>query len=235
MNAPPHLAPGDIHLWLLDLSPDEETVSSLLAQLSRDERERAARLVLPKIRQQFVTARGRLRQILASYLSALPEELLFSYGKHGKPSLTPPHDTPFHFNLSHSGDLALLAVNLNRPIGVDIELAKPERPFLKLAERFFSPAERDAMRGLHPDQVQDAFYACWTRKEAYLKAVGTGLATPLDAFDVTMAPGELPALIRHRIDPEEAGRWTLLEIPVPDGYRAAVATGWDSPRLSLYR
>jgi 4'-phosphopantetheinyl transferase len=234
MNGAPPLNPGDIHVWIVDLSLDEERISSLFTQLSSDEQDRAARLLLPKGRQQFIAARGQLRQILASYLSTPPRELLFTYGAHGKPSLQPPHDTPVQFNLSHSGNLALLAVNLDRPIGVDIELAKPGRPFLKLSERFFSLIERNAIRRLDPDQIQDGFYACWTRKEAYLKAIGTGLATPLNAFDVTLAPGDPPALTGQRIDPKEPSRWHLFEVPVPPGYRAAVATGWETPSLSIY-
>lgn len=235
MNAPPPLSPGDIHIWIMDLSLERDCASSLFAQLSRDEQDRAERLLLPKVRRQFIVARGRLRQILGSYLSVPPEELLFSYGAHGKPSLTPPHTTPIQFNLSHSGELALLAVNMGHPIGVDIEWAKPDRPFLKLSERFFSPAERDTLGRLDPDQIMDGFYACWTRKEAYLKAIGTGLATPLNTFDVTLAPGDPPALIGQRIDPKEPSRWSLFEVPVPTGYRAAVATGWETPLLSIYR
>lgn len=236
MNITPQApTPGDIHLWLLDLSLDGDQLASLRDQLSNEEQKRADRLLLPAVRRQFIIARGMMRRILAAYLSAHPRKLAFSYGPHGKPSLSPPHDNRFQFNLSHSGDLAILAVNLELPIGVDIERTKPERDFLKLAERFFSAVERSKLRHLPQDHVMDAFYACWTRKEAYLKAIGTGLATPLHAFDVTLAPGDLPALAGHRISPDEPERWRLLEISVPDGYRAAVATGWDSPRLTMYR
>lgn len=225
--------PGEVHLWLIRLNLSQAQSSLLLGCLTADEHERANRLLLPRIREHFIAARGQLRQILAAYLSHAPTEISFSYGPHGKPELQNPKETPLCFNLSHSGEFGLLAINDSYPIGVDIERLHPGRPFLKLSERFFSLKERTELRELPEKDREWAFYACWTRKEAYLKAIGTGLATPLHSFDITLTPGELPALLAHRNDPSEPGRWHIAEVPVPAGYRGAVATQWQQAIIEV--
>ncbi len=226
-------APGEIHLWLMQLNlPPAHTVE-LRGCLTDDELRRADRLLLPRIREHFLAARGQLRQILAGYLCCAPSEISFSYGPHGKPELLTQNETQLRFNLSHSGEYGLLAINDSNPIGVDIERIHSGRPLLKLSERFFSLRERTALRKLPEKDREWAFYACWTRKEAYLKAIGTGLVTPLDSFDITMTPGEPPALLAHRNDPSAPGRWKIAEVPVPAGYRGAVATEWQKAILNI--
>lgn len=233
ISPPPALLPEELHVWLMELSLDEERIGRLSRVLNKHEMERADRFIPPRARQHFIAARGQLRTIIASYLSVEPHELDFSYGPHGKPDLSYPEKTTIRFNLSHSGELGLLAINLHHSIGTDIEQQKANRDFLKLSERFFSIRERTDLKNVLPAMQREAFYACWTRKEAYLKAIGTGLATPLDSFDVTLVPDNPPELIGHRIDPAEPRRWKLLEIPVPYGYRAAVATRWENPSLTI--
>lgn len=224
---------GEIHLWLVDLEPEANEMAELVASLSDDERARAERIRIPGNRNHFIVARGVLRKILGASLSSPPDQLGFVYGVHGKPELRDAGSTGVHFNLSHSSRLALLAINRIYQIGVDIERARPERPLLKIAERFFSAREMQELRTLPVKSLQDGFYSCWTRKEAYLKAIGTGLATPLNAFDVTLRPGDPPALAGQRLDPAETCRWRILDIEVPVGYRAAVATRWESPRIVM--
>lgn len=231
-----HLMGTDsVHIWLVSLELADACIAALQENLSPDEQSRCSRLVIPKVRDRFIAARGQLREILASYLSCAPTEIAFSYGEHGKPLLSPSRQTPLQFNLSHSGEYALVAVTMHAAIGIDIELLRSGRPLLKLAERFFSARESAELRSL-PEQLQeDAFYTCWTRKEAYLKAIGTGLATPLNAFDVTLLPGVPPALETHRLAPEETGRWQLVDIAVPSGYRGALAACRDAKTLLVRR
>jgi 4'-phosphopantetheinyl transferase len=225
--------PGEIHLWLIDLDESAGCTESFRPYLSDDERERADRLRIRKMQDHFIVARGFLRKILGESLAISPEHLQFGYGPHGKPELLNTGLPDINFNLSHSSSLALLAINRTFPIGVDIETARPGRPFMRLAERFFSEREIGELHSLEEALVLEGFYSCWTRKEAYLKAIGTGLATPLNAFDVSLKPGDQPALIGQRLDPAETGQWQILEVQVPEGYRAAVATRWLSPRLII--
>jgi 4'-phosphopantetheinyl transferase len=225
--------PGEVHLWLIDLDNGSDCIEIFRSYLSDDERKRAARIRIRKVQDHFVVARGFLRKILGESLSTPPENLDFVYGPHGKPELQNTGSVNIHFNLSHSSSLALLAINRQHPIGVDIEVARQGRPFMRLAERFFSVREIGDLHDLDEASILDGFYACWTRKEAYLKAIGTGLATPLNAFDVTLKPGDQPALVGQRLDPLETSRWEIREVQVPAGYRAAVATRWQSPRLII--
>lgn len=216
------------HVWLVALNLAADRIAALRENLSPDEQSRCSRFVIPKVRDHFVAARGQLREILASYLSCAPTEIAFRYGQHGKPLLSHSPQPSLQFNLSHSGEYALVAVTMHEAIGIDIERLRSGRPLLKLAERFFSARESAELRSL-PEQLQeDAFYACWTRKEAYLKAIGTGLATPLNAFDVTLLPGVLPALSANRLAPDEPGRWQLVDVAVPIGYRGAIAASRTS-------
>lgn len=221
--------PEELHLWIIQLDAPPGVVEDLAQSLADDERERVGRLRIQKVRDHFIVARGVLRKILGGYISIPPDEIRFAYGPHGKPELNHRNFTDLCFNLSHSGEQGLLAVNRSCPIGVDIERMKGDRSFLKLAERFFSTREYDELSALPAELIMEGFYACWTRKEAYLKAIGTGLATPLNAFDVTLKPGDPPALTGQRLDPAEPDRWVLRDLEVPAGYRAAVATGWKSP------
>jgi 4'-phosphopantetheinyl transferase len=227
------LPQGTVHLWLFSLTVSPERIEILHDHLSVEERSRADRMRIAACRDRFVAARGQLREVLAAYLTSPPDSLVFTYGPHGKPSLDGDAEEKLCFNLSHSGDLALLAINRECQIGVDIERAKPGRPFQRLSERFFSGEESRTLCSLPPEEQESSFYACWTRKEAYLKAIGTGLATPLNAFTVSLLPGEPPALLSQALDPSETGRWNIAEIPVPGGYRAALATLWEEPAVVI--
>ncbi|MBI5657071.1 MAG: 4'-phosphopantetheinyl transferase superfamily protein [Geobacter sp.] len=223
------------HVWLMSLDLAADRITALRENLSPDEQSRCSRFVIQKVRDRFIAARGQLREILASYLSCAPAEIAFRYGEHGKPLLNASPQPPLQFNLSHSGEHALVAVTMHAAIGIDIEQLRSGRPLLKLAERFFSARESAELRSL-PEQLQeDAFYACWTRKEAYLKAIGTGLATPLNAFDVTLLPGMPPALAAQRLAPEETVRWQLVDIAVPGGYRGALAACREMKTLLVRR
>jgi 4'-phosphopantetheinyl transferase len=204
------------------------------ALLSADERVRAGKFFRDRDGARFVAARAGLRQVLAACLGAEPGALRFVYSAVGKPSLAPEFqpDPPLDFNLSHSHDLALVAVTRGASLGVDVEheaRALPDLP--AMARRFFSPHEAAAMLGLPAEQQPGAFMRCWTRKEAYLKARGDGIAGGLSRFDVSVAPGEPPALLRTADDPDEARHWTLFDVAPAPGYTAAVAVRHMKARL----
>ena len=220
----PALAPGEIHIWHIDLAQPEAAVAALRVFLPREELERAARFHFAVHRDRFVVAHAALRSILGSYLNAAPESLKFIAGSHGKPDLEPQSNPlGLTFNLSHSGDRGMVGVALQDQLGVDIEQIRADFAGCEIAERFFSPREVVALRAVPSDLQVDAFFECWTRKEAFIKACGQGLSFGLDNFDVAFGPGEVPALLHVKPDPREASRWKLYNIaPAPEGYKAAL-------------
>jgi len=157
-------------------------------------------------------------------LSVEPTQLRFSYGPHGMPNLADEfRKSGLRFSLSQSEDLALLGVTSYRRIGIDIELLRPDFAYKEIAERFFSRQEIVKLLSLPAELRTQAFFNCWTRKEAYIKAGGEGLSLPLDQFEVSFTPEEEPALLSTCPDPTEANRWSLLELHPGDAYAAALA------------
>ncbi len=223
----PALPRGEVHVWRAVLDTSERHRKGLLATLSPDERARADRFHFERDRVHFITGRGWLRAILARYLETAPAALRFHYGPHGKPRLAGAFSDRLRFNVSHSHGLALYAVAVDRELGVDIERIEPRLEH-GIAERFFSPGEVATLRALPRHVQREAFFTCWTRKEAYVKARGKGLTLRLDQFDVSLSPGEPAALLRTAGDPDEALRWSLRELAPGPGYSAAlVAEGRD--------
>ncbi|HEU0301706.1 MAG TPA: 4'-phosphopantetheinyl transferase superfamily protein [Longimicrobium sp.] len=231
------LAPGpdEVHVWRASLRPSDPVLARLEAHLSPDERARAARFRFPRHRTAFVAGRGVQREILARYTGLPPAALAYREGSHGKPELDgPAAASGIRFNVSNSGDLALYALTFGREIGVDLELLKPMPDGMDIAKRFFSAPENEIFAAL-ADEVRDlAFFRCWTRKEAYIKAVGEGLSMPLDRFDVAFAPGEPARILRTRGNPAEAERWTMLSIEPGPGYVGALAVEGGGGRVVLY-
>ena len=174
----PTADPITIDLWVWCLTLAEAETTRLSALLSDDERTRASRFLSPKHGASYIAGRGKLREILGDYVKAGPAQLVFAYGGAGKPVLSGIDDAP-HFNLSHSGDWAALAVTPRHALGIDVEGLRPFKE--DIAGRFFSPAEVVALKAHAPDARVAAFYRCWTRKEAFVKATGDGLGFPLDA------------------------------------------------------
>jgi 4'-phosphopantetheinyl transferase len=224
------LAEREVHVWsaLLDRPPD--VVETLRRLLSRDELARAARFHFERDRSRFAVGRASLRLLLGRYLAEPPGSIRFSYSSHGKPALLPPHDT-ISFNLSHSEGLALYAVCRGHEIGIDVEQIRREPARERVPEHFFSAGEVETLRALRPQAQAEAFLSCWTRKEAFVKARGDGLTLPLDSFDVSLAPGDEPRLLRTAWDPAEAASWSLHDLsPSFPGYVASVAVrgaGWS--------
>ncbi|HEX6898204.1 MAG TPA: 4'-phosphopantetheinyl transferase superfamily protein [Thermoanaerobaculia bacterium] len=222
------LGPGEAHVWAVRLDPAPERVEQLGRSLSQDEWARANRFRFEKHRRQYVVGRGALRTLLAAYTGARPELIRFHYGPRGKPFLESPAPGGLQFNLSNSDELALVGFVLGPEIGVDVEYLKPMPDCDQISERFFSESERQVLRGIPFPAKEEAFFNCWTRKEAYLKAVGEGLAAPLDSFDVTLAPGEPPRMLTLEGDAERAARWFFHHFrPAPDYIGALAIEGGE--------
>ncbi|MCC6697660.1 MAG: 4'-phosphopantetheinyl transferase superfamily protein [Candidatus Hydrogenedentes bacterium] len=229
------LEPGAVHVWRARLDQPATVIDRYWATLSADEQERAARFHFPGGRNNYVVGRGVLRELLGRYLGMLPSAVSLTYSDHGKPALTEGCGSlPLRFNLAHSGRLALYGFTLDRLIGIDIEKNRPDFAGQRIADRFFSSREADALRALPKEQREEAFLNCWTRKEAYIKARGEGLSFPLDAFDVSLKPGEPAALLATQGDPQEASRWSMFALHVEDGYAAALAVEGQGADVSCF-
>jgi 4'-phosphopantetheinyl transferase len=230
-SQPPHradLGREELHLWLIPLDVDDADADWGAQILSAEEVSRAQRIYFERNARRFVAAHAALRSILAGYAATDPQALRFEITAHGKPLLVPSAThaiADLAFNLSHSAALALIAVARGRRVGVDIEQIRPELADSKFADRFFSAAEVRDLRALPVAEQGRAFFRCWTRKEAFVKARGDGLSLPLHSFDVTLRPDQPAALLHTRPDPDEADRWSLHAVLVDaaPGYEAAVA------------
>lgn len=216
------LEPGEVHVWRTELLQPDDVLDNFWSTLEADETDRANRFHFDKHRRAFVVGRGFLRDVLSRYLHAKPESLRFSYGAYGKPSLAGEYkNTRLRFNMSHSHNLALLAITADNQIGVDVEYMRADFASADIAQRFFSRAEVECFNALARADRVASFFRCWTRKEAFIKATGKGLSQSLDGFDVTLAPGVAAELLR--VEQEDPARWFLSDIDVGDEYAAALA------------
>lgn len=157
-----------------------------------------------------------------------PDTVRFIYGAQGKPDVG--EKTRIRFNVSHSGELAIFAFTTDCEIGVDVEVVRPLPDLEEIATRFFSREESSELFAISPADRNLAFFLCWTRKEAFIKAIGRGLAAPLDSFAVTLRPGEAARMTRLAGDMGKATEWTMHHLEPRPGYVAALAYR-DSPRL----
>ena len=208
-----------VDLWRLHLALPATDEELLQRVLSEDELTRANRFKFEGDRRRFMVARGQLRNILGRYLGTDPQKLAFSYGPRGKPHLA----APVGFNVSHSEELALVAVACQRIVGVDLEAIRVIRDFEKIAERFFSSRENAELAGMQDIERQEAFFRCWTLKEAYVKATGDGLTRPTESFDVAFSRDGPVQLLSVQGSTEEAYRWELLGFQPAPGYIGALA------------
>lgn len=227
----PSLETGTVHVWRIALSQEDDRLERFRSTLDLRELERAGRFHFDKHRRHFIVARGFLRSVVASYLGVQPRALQFEYGAYGKPALTSGH--ALRFNLSHSNEVALLAVAIDAELGVDVEHIRPDFAGEDIARRYFSRAEVDVFNTLPPEERVAAFFRCWTRKEAYIKAIGKGFSQALDAFDVTLAPGVAPALLRAEDD--EVSRWWMSDVEVGEGYAGALIVERPVAQVSFFR
>jgi 4'-phosphopantetheinyl transferase len=237
--APPEslaLAPDEIHVWRAALDLPAATLQQLWPTLSAEEQARALRFRAAEHRDRFIAARGQLRALLGRYLNLEAHELAFVYGPRGKPALRDEcGGEPLRFNLTHSHKLVLYAVTAEREVGIDVERMRPDFGGAEVAAQFFSPREVTALTALASDEQTTAFFNCWTRKEAYIKARGDGLSLAPDQFDVAFGPGDPARLLRTLHDESEAARWRMEALRPGDGYVGAVVAEAGDWRLRCWQ
>jgi 4'-phosphopantetheinyl transferase len=218
------LACNEVHVWRVSLNVTASYQQRLKSILSVDENYRAKTYRFLVDRNHFIVARGVLRIILGCYLNMKPNKLKFSYNPYEKPFLIDqPDGHELHFNVSHSHGFGLCAVTQGRELGVDLEKIRPDFINEQIPEHFFSLQEVAKLRALPISLQEKAFFRCWTRKEAYLKAKGGGLSLKLNQFEVSFAPGEPAAILNIFDNPKEKDRWSLIDIDPGPGYTGALA------------
>ncbi|HYP40294.1 MAG TPA: 4'-phosphopantetheinyl transferase superfamily protein [Chloroflexia bacterium] len=223
------LEASEVHVWRAELDLPARQLESLQHYLSNDELEKAGRFYFEKDRARYIVAHGLLRLILSRYAHAEPGELRFCLTPYGKPTLA---GEAIRFNLSHSHGLALIAVTMHQEIGVDLEWVRDDLEVEQIACRFFSPREVATLRELPAPVRNEAFFRCWTLKEAYIKALGKGLSLPLDRFTVSLAPDQFKALLEIESGTESLSHCDLAVLAPGPGYVGAVAV---EEEISLLR
>jgi 4'-phosphopantetheinyl transferase len=222
----------DVHLWRVNVTAVRAYVSKWISLLTPDEQNRASRFHHPIDRDRFVAARALLRQILGSYMGSDPRALRFTYSEKEKPALGGEEAASgIGFNVSHSGDIALLAFARSCDVGVDVEQIRSDIDTKAIAARFFSVREQEQLAALPASERHQAFFLCWTRKESFIKATGKGLSLPLRQFDVSLKSADQNCLLATRPDPVERTRWTLRDLTVEPGYAAALCVSGADWRL----
>lgn len=215
----PPLALGTVQVWAVNLDLPQPMLDKLFNWLSADEKSRVARLKFPLHQQRLIASRACLRYLLASFLHCLPSEVHLSYGAYGKPFV----EAALEFNSSDTQHLTLIAFSPNLPVGIDVEYCRRQVEALTLAERFFSELEIQALKALPEQHRMLAFYHIWTRKEAFIKALGQGLSFPLADFSVSSAAEEPAILLEVNHDPAQAHNWQLVNLTPGQDFVAALA------------
>jgi len=216
----PELTEGHIHVWTVRRLPGSS--SDYLPLLSKEEFDRASVMRSPELFHRFVADHGTLRLLLSAYLEADPQTLPLVVDHYGKPALNIPR-CRLRFNMSHSGKLTMIALCLDSEIGIDVEAIRPIVEWEDIAATHFSSHERESLQAEDPKGRESAFFRCWTRKEAVIKAVGMGLSIPLDSFTVNTSLTEPAALLHCAWDPEAISRWSLVHLEPATGHVGALA------------
>ena len=227
------LTPDEVHVWAVQLDRDASVIREMATLLGDDERDRASRFRRRVDRDRFIVAHAVLRRLLARYLRRDAHSVRFHRDRFGKPSLA--HRTDVTFNLSHADGVALIAVTTGRPVGVDVERVTPLDDAFDVAEICFAPAERRVLHAVPAEQVSDTFFTCWTRKEAFVKAVGTGLSAPLKAFEVSLEPETPARLCRVSGSARVAASWTMEALHPAPGYVGALAVRRTNVRVTTWQ
>ncbi len=225
MNTDTVLIPT-VHIWHARFDWLTDKYNTFEATLAADERLRAARYIAQQMRDRFVLARGMLRAVLASYLNAIPDALRLAYGMKGKPFLP---GSDIRFNLSHADGLIVLAITRGVEIGVDVENVRPIPEMKTMVRDNFSLSEQAALWSLPAVEQSDAFFRIWTRKEAYVKALGDGYMS-FGQFDVNHE--NPPRIIR--VEQDDPARWSLAQLDLGPDYAGAVCIEGQNPRLETH-
>ncbi len=213
---------GSVDIWIASLNWSEQALSDGLHGLSSEERTRAAHFIIDKPRNDYIAAHRILRDVLARYLGCPSEAVVFTFGEHGKPFVAPSFKSALQFNMTHSHESLAIAISQEAEVGIDIEFMK-ERPCEELAQRFFAKEESEALLALPEAERYEAFFRCWTRKEAFMKVEGSGLSFGLSNFCVSLANDGMDCLLTVNQDAKLAQRWSLGSIEVCKGYAAAIS------------
>ena len=226
--------PSEIHVWPIWLQAPEVVNRAYRALLSPTEIAQADRFAFSHLSRSYEISRGALRLLLSRYLGCRPSDLVFTFGPRGKPGVSG-GGSQIRFNLSHSGDLALYALTVNCEIGVDVEKVRNISGIEQIASRFFCPGEASNLLSIaEARQREEAFFRCWTRKEAYIKAVGDGLSAPLDRFQVTLLRDDPAQFVHIGNDRRAAARWTLQHLDPAANYIGALAYQADARAIALH-
>ncbi len=233
-ESPSRIVPSgeEVHLWLKDVESGQQELDYLASLLTPEERERGERFAFPRDRKRYLTARGGLRQLLSRYTGTDPGDITLHYHSHGKPYLK---EGGVEFNLSHSHRLVVYAVTEGRRVGVDMEYTLREVEVEGIARRFFTGQEQKKIAALSGSLQREAFFFCWTCKEAYIKARGEGLSISPRSFEVSFGPREAAGLTEVSFDPGETGRWSLRNFIPRPRYSAALAAEGDDFDLKFWR
>lgn len=232
-SLPCQLAEDEVHIWCAYLERSPSEIIEFTSILSEAEKAKANRFHFQRDRHHFIAARAILKNIISNYLDIPPETINFVYGKYGKPALSHPLDH-LKFNVSHSKSLALYAISYHREVGIDIEFMRPMQDADNLAKRFFSQREYEIIKSLEDNIKQQAFFNAWTRKEAFIKAIGEGLAFNLNAVEVSLMPGETAALLNIP-DNQQNHNWSLFELKPHSNYVAALVAAGNNLRLNCWQ
>lgn len=230
------LASDALYVWCIRLDQSEAVVRTLEAHLCADEARRASTYRRDLDRTRYIVAHGALRELLAGYTRQTPRDISFDTTAKGKPFLVDDRgEQPFEFSLSHSGEWAVVGLTLLSELGVDIEQIDPDVKAEAVAQRFFSRSESAALRNVPPEQRTIAFFAAWTRKEAYVKARGVGIADRLSSFSVSVDPELIAILLDDSMDPHGTLHWRIYDLDIAAGYAAAIAAEGVTHRLRTMR
>jgi len=229
----PVIWPNEVHVWRARL--DVPWSWTFDEALSLEDRARADRFRFESDRRKFCVARASMRLILGRYLKTKAGRLQITTGDYGKPYFADERASRgLRFNLSHSHQIALIAITRVREVGVDIEYMRPNFVTDEVAGHFFSAAEAQELRSLPFELKTQSFFNCWTRKEAYIKARGEGLYCPLDQFDVSVTPGAPAMLLNSRMDEKEVSRWSFQDLLAGPDYAATLAVERSFSRMVLW-
>ena len=222
MNDADLLPKLSVRVWAVWLNASAELSAEYRRFLVPEETARADKFAFEHLKRQYEVSQGALRLLLARYTGCEPRQLKFRFGPKGKPSLAA--NSRLHFNLSNSGEMSLYAFMFDCEIGVDVEELRGSKDLPALAARYFCEAEATQLLSLADEwAMQEAFYRCWTRKEAYIKAIGTGLYLPLDQFQVTLLSEDPPRFVHIGNSAKAADEWTLQHLDPAPGYVGALA------------
>jgi 4'-phosphopantetheinyl transferase len=220
----PRLVPAVAHVWRAGIAPDSSALSEMVSVLAADERSRAERFHFDHHRERYIAARATLRRLLGAYAHVAPEEIVFRYGERGKPAVeAPAAAAEIDFNVSHRGDFALYVFCRGRELGIDIEFVRDVPQALAIGRKHFTPEESRLLVAADAEgKILSSFFRLWTRKEAVIKAVGTGLAMPLTEFDVSSAAADGAAWHSVQIPARPNTVWSVRDLFPLDGYRGAL-------------